>query len=101
MQEEYQKTSTLSDGELTIRVPYELRQEAQQIAIQQGETLSNIVCLAISSYVATYSVRRKSSSRRMDLEEARQLMKTFGHGLGEGKAPHNAARHHDEYLYGK
>ena len=94
-------TSSRSDSELTIRVPRELREHAQQVAIQEGETLSDLVCLAISSYVTAYATQHQSLSQQMGLEEARQLMQTFGQGLGEGTAPHDAARHHDDYLYRK
>ncbi len=32
---------------------------------------------------------------------ARELMRELGRGLGEGRAPHDAARHHDTYLYSR
>jgi len=97
----HQTTLPYSDIELTIRVPRALQQHAQKIAMQQGETLSDLVCSAISSYIIAYSAQRQPAPQPMELDKARQLMQTFGHGLGEGTAPHNAARHHDEYLYGK
>lgn len=95
------QTTHCSYNELTIRVPSQLQQHAQQVAVQQGKSLSDIVCLAISSYITEHSKRRESASHSMGLEEARQLMHTFGQGLGEGDAPHDAARHHDVYLYRK
>jgi hypothetical protein len=33
------------------------------------------------------------------LEHARMLMRELGQGLGEGHPIHDAARHHDDYLY--
>jgi hypothetical protein len=93
------KNITLSpDNELTVRFPRELRQHAQQIAVQQGETLSDLVCRAVSSYLTAYSAKYQPASQTMGLDEARQLMQRLGQGLGEGMSPHNAARHHDEYL---
>jgi hypothetical protein len=35
------------------------------------------------------------------LEYARSLMRALGHGLGQGAAPNDKARHHDAYLYGR
>ncbi|GEM_PF-1777032 len=86
------------DNELTVRFPRELRQHAQQIAVQQGETLSDLVCRAVSSYLTAYSAKYQPASQTMGPDEARQLMQRLGQGLGEGMSPHNAARHHDEYL---
>lgn len=97
----HQTTRAYSDSELTIRVPRELQQHAQDVAMEQGETLSDLVCLAISSYIAAYSAQHPPVSQPMGLDEARQSMQMFGQGLGEGTAPHNAARQHDDYLYKK
>lgn len=33
------------------------------------------------------------------LEHARALMRELGRGLGQGRPIHDAARHHDDYLY--
>ena len=90
-----------ADSEVTIRVPHELQQHARDVANEQGETLSQLICLALSSYIAAYSAQHHRASQSLNLEAARQRMKTFGQGLGEGTAPHDAARRHDDYLYRK
>jgi hypothetical protein len=102
--EKYQTKSMNADDQIIIQLPDEIRQHAQQIAMQKGEKLSDLVCLAVSSYVTEYLSDYQpsvSQSKPKCLDEARQIMKTFGQGLGEGSSPHNAARNHDEYLYGK
>jgi len=33
------------------------------------------------------------------IDEARALMREFGKGLDEGRAPHDGAQQHDHYLY--
>lgn len=90
-----------TDSELTIRVPRDLQQHAQHVATEQGETLSEFVCLALSSYIAAFSAQSQSASPSANLEDARRHMQLFAQGLGEGTAPHDAARRHDDYLYGK
>ncbi len=97
----HQTAQAYADSELTIRVPRELRQHAQHVAREQGETLSELVCLALSSYITAYSAQHHPASPPMSLEDARRRMQIFGQGLGEGTAPHNAARQHDDYLYRK
>ncbi len=37
--------------------------------------------------------------RLAQLERARTLMRELGRGLGKGRPIHDAARHHDDYLY--
>jgi len=37
--------------------------------------------------------------RQARLERARLLMRELGQGLDAGPSPHDAARHHDAYLY--
>ena len=93
---------TISDSqlaELKITIPHELQQEVHQIAMQQGETLSEVICLAIATYIDRYSRQHQGKQSRMSLEEARALMIELGRGLGNGQRPHNGARNHDEYLY--
>lgn len=41
------------------------------------------------------------STHNESLAEARELMRTFGRGLGAGQAPHDAAQRHDDYLYAR
>ena len=87
---------------VTINMPTDLQQQADVIATQHGETLSELICLALASYLEAYSKSSQAQTEpsRMSLEEARLLMRQFGQGLGAGNAPHNGAQHHDEYLYG-
>ena len=100
----YQTKSINSDNQIVVQLPNEIRQHAQQIAMQKGEKLSDLVCLAVSSYITQYLSDYQPSvpqSKLKCLDEARQIMRTFGRGLGEGSSPHDTARNHDEYLYGK
>ena len=92
--EKYQTKSINSDNQIIIQLPDNIRQHAQQIVTQKGEKLSEYV----TEYLSDQPV---SKSKPKCLDEARQIMKTFGRGLGEGSSPHDAARNHDEYLYGK
>jgi hypothetical protein len=39
--------------------------------------------------------------RELKLQRARETLKQFSRGIGSGDAPHDAARHHDKYLYQK
>lgn len=87
-------------AELKISIPHELQQEVHQIAMQQGETLSEIICLAIATYIDSHSKQHQRKQSRMSLKKARALMLELGRGLGNGQPPHNGARNHDEYIYG-
>ena len=40
-----------------------------------------------------------SASQKLNMNEARHLMREFGRGLVTGSAPHNGAQSHDNYLY--
>lgn len=92
-------TSDSNVAKLTISLPQELQQQVRLIAMQQGETFSDIICMAVTTYITTYSQQVQPTSRRINLDEARSLMREFGQGLGTGQAPHNGARCHDTYLY--
>ncbi len=95
------KQTTLATGtELTITLPQELQQQVRRIAIQQGDTLSDVICLAVASYITSYSKQHPPVSKTMSLDEARGVMRELGRGLGTGQHPHNGARCHDTYLYG-
>ena len=39
--------------------------------------------------------------REAKLRRARQTLAQFSKGIGQSQPPHNAARHHDQHLYGK
>jgi imidazoleglycerol phosphate dehydratase HisB len=93
---------TISKAQLTelkISIPHDLQQQAHHIAKQQGETLSEIVRMALATYIDRYSKQHRVQESRLSLEEARLLMLELGRGLGNGQPPHNGARRHDEYLY--
>ena len=83
---------------VTISIPRDLQQQVDHIATQQGETFSEFICLALASYIDAYSRQPQPEKLRMSLEDARVLMRKFGHGLGTGKTPRNGSRNHDEYL---
>ncbi len=87
-------------AELKISIPLDLQQQAHHIAKQQGETLSEIICMALATYIESHSRQHLMELSRMSLEDARALMLELGRGLGNGQPPHNGARNHDEYLYG-
>ncbi len=95
------KHATLANRtELTITLPQELQQQIRLIATQQGDTLSEVICMAITSYITSYSRQDHPVSKTMSLKKAREVMREFGRGLGAGQPPHNGARCHDTYLYG-
>lgn len=86
-------------AELKISIPHDLQQQVHHIAKQQGETLSEIICMAVAKYIDSYSKQHLMEQSRMSLENARVLMLELGRGLGNGQPPHNGACNHDEYLY--
>ncbi len=86
-------------AELKISIPRDLQQQAHQFAKQQGEALSEVICIALETYMNTYSKQRHREQSRLSLEDARLLMLELGRGLGNGQPPYNGARNHDEYLY--
>jgi hypothetical protein len=86
-------------AELKISIPHDLQKQAHQIAKQQGETLSEVICMALATYVDAFSKKYLMKQSRINLEDARLLMLELGRGLGNGQPPHDGARNHDEYLY--
>ena len=86
-------------AELKISIPHDLQQQAHHIAKQQGETLSEVISMALATYVDTFSKQHPKKQSRLSLEDARMLMLELGRGLGNGQPPHDGARNHDEYLY--
>lgn len=87
-------------AEVTIKMPVDLERQAGHFARQHGETISELLCLALASYLEMNVQAQTPESRdRSRLDEARALMREFGKGLGEGCAPHDGARQHDQYLY--
>jgi len=88
-------------AELKISIPHDLQKQAHHIAKQQGETLSEVICMALATYVDTFSKQYQMKQSRISLEDARVLMLELGSGLGNGQPPHDGARNHDEYLYNR
>lgn len=86
-------------AELKISIPRNLHKQAHQFAKQQGEALSDVICIALATYIETYTKQHHKEQSRISLEDARVLMLELGRGLGNGQPPHNGARNHDEYLY--
>jgi hypothetical protein len=86
-------------AELKINIPHDLQKQAHHVAKQQGETLSEIICMALAKYIDTFSKQHQVKKSRISLEDARVLMLELGRGLGNGQPPHDGARNHDKYLY--
>ena len=87
-------------AELKIRIPRDLQKKIHHIALEQGETLSEFISMALAVYIDSYAKQNHKKKSRMSLEDGRVLMLELGRGLGNGQPPHNGARNHDEYLYG-
>jgi len=62
-----------------------------ELAAYRQLVMADILDLAITEWL----------EREIRLQKARQVMRELGEGLDEGQAPHDAARNHDVYLYGK
>jgi len=92
-----EKTSPL---ELTIKIPFELQEQTQHLAMQRGETIPEIIYIALAHYLDSY---RKPALPvpKLSLEQGRNLMRELGLGLGHSTSPHDVARNHDLYLYEK
>ena len=86
-----------SSPDVTIHLPPELQHQVQQVAQQQDKTVSEIITLLLERYIPLYLPQRETKEDH--LPEARKLMREFGEGIGQGSAPHDAARNHDNYLY--
>jgi hypothetical protein len=63
----------------------QLRSEAQAHKL----SVTDIALMAVEDWL----------KRQARLEQARDLMRELGHGIGESSAPYNVARMHDAYLY--
>jgi len=83
-------------AELKISILHDLQQQAHHIAKQQGETISEVISMALAT---TFSKQHTKKQSRLSLEDARVLMLDLGRGLRNGQSPHDGARNHDEYLY--
>ena len=95
------QTTHANRTELTITLPKELQQQVRFIATQKGDTLSDVICLAVTLYITSYPKQHPPVSKTMSLNKAREVMRELGQGLGTGQHPHNGSRCHDTYLYGE
>ncbi len=89
------------ETELTITLPQELQRQVHLIAARHGDTPSDVICMAVASYITANFKEHHHVSKKIGLDEARRVMRELGQGLGAGQPPHNGARHHDTYLYGE
>lgn len=76
---------------IQIEIPTAQYKLLETLAAQRGSSINDLIVSILSEWV----------EREERLEEGRKLMLQLGEGLVEGKPPHDAARNHDVYLYGK
>jgi len=76
---------------LQIKMPADKYSRLAELAAQRQLVMADILELALTEWL----------EREMRLHNAKQIMYQLGEGLDEGQAPHDAARNHDVYLYGK
>lgn len=74
-----------------LKIPTAQYKLVEEIASQSRKMIDEILAAFLSERI----------EREARLEEGRKLMLKLGEGLAEGKPPHDAARNHDVYLYGK
>ncbi len=74
-----------------LKIPTAQYKLVEEIASQSRKMIDEILAAFLSERI----------EREARLQEARQLMRQLGKGLGDGKPPHDAADNHDVYLYGK
>ncbi len=76
---------------IQIKMPAEKYSQLAEVAAQRQLVMTEILELALTEWL----------ERETRLHKARQIMRELGEGLDEGQAPHDTARNHDVYLYGK
>ncbi|HEW98569.1 MAG: hypothetical protein DRR16_07590 [Candidatus Parabeggiatoa sp. nov. 3] len=69
--------------------------------MQRGETISEIIYIALAHYLDSYRKPTQPVKPELSLEQGRNLMRELGLGLGYSTSPHDVARNHDLYLYEK
>lgn len=74
-----------------IKMPVEKYSQLAEVAAQRQLVMAEILELALTEWL----------ERETRLHKARQIMHELGEGLDEGQTPHDTARNHDVYLYGK
>jgi hypothetical protein len=76
---------------IEIKMPVEKYSQLAEVAAQRQLVMAEILELALTEWL----------ERETRLHKAREIMRELGEGLEEGQAPHDTARNHDVYLYGK
>ncbi len=76
---------------LQLEIPVSQYKLLEEIASQSRKLVNDVLTSVVSEWL----------EREARLLEGRKLMLKLGEGLAEGKPPHDAARNHDVYLYGK
>jgi|GEM_PF-2535021 len=76
---------------LQINLPAEKYSRLAELAALRQLVVADILDLAITEWL----------ERETRMQNARQIMRELGEGVDDGQAPHDAARNHDVYLYGK
>ncbi len=76
---------------LQLEIPVTQYKLLEDLASQSRKMVNELLASALSEWL----------ERETRLQEARELMRQLGKGLGNGKPPHDAADNHDVYLYGK
>jgi hypothetical protein len=85
--------SKMETGTATIqmKLPAEKYSQLAELLAQRQLIMADILEMALTEWL----------ERETRLHKARQIMHELGEGLDEGQAPHDTARNHDVYLYGK
>ena len=61
--------------ELTIKMPEQLQKQTQYLARQRGETVSDIIRIALTHYLDGYRKAAKAVKPALSLEQGRNLMR--------------------------
>ncbi len=80
----------MSDVVIEVELPSQQYERLAAIARNKQVSVAEAAQVALAEWL----------ERQTQVECARRMMRELGEGLGEGPAPHDAARRHDGYLYG-
>ncbi|MDL1896815.1 hypothetical protein FBQ82_11100 [Anaerolineae bacterium CFX7] len=81
---------------MMVAVPFELKLPPEQLAMLEQVAASRQIKIQVLEEIILAWVERESK-----LQRARETLKQFSRGIGNGDAPHDVARNHDVYLYQK
>lgn len=76
---------------IELKFPPQQYEQLTAVARARQITVTEVVQAAVVEWL----------ERQARFEHARTLMRELGQGLGEGSAPHDVARKHDDYLYSR